>query len=914
MIAGALSPFYWFVGARLHFWFAGAPRARWRQRLWALSLAAALEGCGFPSPEACALACGEQDTCPDGFECQAETRLCVPHGTVAACEQVVHRPERPNPDSAGGGGPDGMGGQGGAGSGGDAAAAGSPSVGAAGNMGAAGGAAPTGGLAIEDLSPTASSCTGTALNRSLGASGGVAPYRWRMLRAPAGVELAGSDSDTLLVTGISGEPGVLEIELEDGVGAVARSSAIVVHESPRIENPPLPPICSGEPYEVRLLAEGGQPEGYVWSAQLAEASPSGGLEELGLAISGSTLAGVLAAEDEAFAPFELALELSDGRCRSSATFALDVVPVESDECPSIRVEDGGPFDALPSPCRGSGYGEALTVLGGEPPYSWSASALPPGLFFDSELATLEGIAEGDGDLAVELIDATQRTVRKTYGVRTRDKCWLAYVAAQPGPPRLELVDGRLLARERAEARRTAPVTPSDEGVFDFAFSPDGRFIAYRLGPDASASRLELFRVADGAVQALALGGSVSAYAWSPDSATLAVVLGSGAETLLGGVDVLAVARAPVAPGTEFGGLRPLATRAIPNVDSELTWFDAAGLAYLSRDVAGLRRRLVTLGREGEGFAPPALRAAPDFSDTAGVIAAVSGVIVAEPETDALVFFAGGGGAPITHSADLVLSPSGSFAGAARGGALQIFRPSASSASGGTPFLSVGGCTALLAWASDRERVACADERDGRNQVVSFDIPRAASQSIGPLSPMPEPYLFPLGQHVGRRRLWSPSGRWLAFATDADLYVSDNADGASRLAATVPAARIGTRPGALAYSPDEAFLLVGAGNAVALLDLEGDRSSPLVLSNSANISDDCSERFVAGATGWCGREPRAAELAWSSGSDLVSFRSSLGTLLVADVSLASSGVIGDLLEPDGDCFEACRSSESARFQP
>jgi hypothetical protein len=145
-------------------------------------------------------------------------------------------------------------------------------------------------------------------------------------------------------------------------------------------------------------------------------------------------------------------------------------------------------------------------------------------------------------------------------------------------------------------------------------------------------------------------------------------------------------------------------------------------------------------------------------------------------------------------------------------------------------------------------------------------------------------------------------------------VVGNDDGASRLAATLPVTALGIRPGALAFSPDEAFLLVGAGNSVAAFDLERGQSAPLMLSSSAIINDDCGERFVDGANQWCGSEPRASELAWSSGSDLVAFRSSLGTLELVDVSLASSGRIGDAFTPDDVCSEACRSAESARFQP
>jgi WD40 repeat protein len=894
-------------------------RAPASQALRALSLAAAAS-CGFPAPDACDLVCGAEGACPDGFECQADSQRCVPRGTEAPCQQRASLPEQPEPSASGGMGPGAVG-QGG--SGGQAGAAASPDPGAgaatggnAGGPSAAGGSdASTGKLAIEDTSSSPISCTGAELGRSLRVSGGVGPFTWRVLRAPAGVEFSGLDTETLVVSGVATEPGALEVELEDGAGSLVHSSELVVFESPRIANQALPAVCSGEPYEVQLVASGGVPDEYVWSAELdAEGRPSDTLEALGLAVHGPTLSGDLAAAAADLAPFGVALTVSDGRCRSSvAAFELHVVPASSDRCPRIQILDAPPVDALPSPCLGNGYREALTVEGGEPPYEWRALSTPPGLSFDVESATLDGVAQGDGVLAVALTDGSSRTIRKSYDVQARDKCWLAYIATDPGPPHLELVDGRLLARQPADARRTAPVNSSLGNVVDFAFSPDGRFLVYRLGANADALGLELLRLSDGGVYALELDGSVAAYAWSPDGATLAVAWVANGQTMLGGVDVSAVERVVPAPGAPLAGVRSLSNRAAPSVDSELAWFDARRLGFLSRASAAARRRLVTTELGAGGFAAPLQRGTVDFSDAARLVDGGAGVFVADPETGLHEFFPSDGSAPLTHAPELVLSPSGVLGGLARDGALQIFRPGEPSGLAAVPFAAADGCTTLLAWAADRDRVACADERGAENQVSLFDVP-AAGASIVPLASIPEPYLYPAGEHSGRRRLLSPSGRWFAFASDANLYVSRSDESSSRLAATLSATRLGTRPGALAFSPDEAFLLVGAGNSVALLDLGRGQSVPLILSSSAAIDDDCNERFVDGASGWCGREPRSSELAWSSGSDLVAFRSSLGSLFLVDVSLAAAGIVGDPITPDGGCSEACLSSQSARFQP
>src|SRR5688572_30725705 len=67
----------------------GAP-----QRLLALVAVA----CGFPAPEACELACGDDGACPAGFECQASSQLCVPRGTPLACTPREIRPIQPEGD------------------------------------------------------------------------------------------------------------------------------------------------------------------------------------------------------------------------------------------------------------------------------------------------------------------------------------------------------------------------------------------------------------------------------------------------------------------------------------------------------------------------------------------------------------------------------------------------------------------------------------------------------------------------------------------------------------------------------------------------------------------------------------------------------------------------------------------------
>jgi hypothetical protein len=354
-------------------------------------------------------------------------------------------------------------------------------------------------------------------------------------------------------------------------------------------------------------------------------------------------------------------------------------------------------------------------------------------------------------------------------------------------------------------------------------------------------------------------------------------------------------------------------RVVSSIDSRLTNYDGDRLAFLSRDPsASARRRLRTTTRDAGGFAAAAPPAPGDFSEAARLLARAGGVFVTEPEASSLVFFPSDGRASAVHGEGAVPSPAASLVAFARDGRLQIYRALDPSAPSAPPFLDASGCTTLLAWASDR--VACAGVRDGRNQIAVFDVRAGSSASLAALTPMPEPYLYPAGAHEGRPRVLSASGGWLAFTSDADLYVSRLDARATRLWAALPTTTLGTTPGALAFAPDETALLIGAGNSLNLLDLERAQGSLVSLSLSAVINDGCSERFADGADTWCGSEHQLSELAWSSGSDLVAFRSALGSLSVMDVSLVRQGVVGPPLSPDGACSEACRSSQTARFQP
>jgi hypothetical protein len=883
--------------------------------LWVVPIALASQSCGFPSPEACALECGVQNACPGGFECQLASHRCVPPGVQEIClGTLVGAAEPANGPALGDTGsnddeqPDAATGASIApgSAGGTTLPPGSETGGTAGASGAGPSAGGAGGsppavneLVIIPATEPASACSDVALARPLQASGGRAPYAWRILQAPPGLQLSGASGAEVTLEGVPVEPGTVIVELQDSAGATARSEALSVHESPRVTSAQLPSVCAGQPYSAVLLASGGNADEYGWSAEIVPAvGLPRSLAELGLSLQGATLSAAESAAIEESAPFAVALRVRDALCSSSErVLEVEVVPGDAEACPRIRIVDPPALDELPAACRGNAYAEALTVDGGEPPFLWSALAVPPGLHFDAESATLSGVSEGDGVLAVEVTDGNARSVEKRYEVRARDACWLAYVASEPSPARLELVDARLLERQPTNARRELPEQVGPEGVFDFQFSPDGRFIAYRLGLDASSARLELAELAGGEVHAIELGGAVGAYAWSPDAAALAVAFTRARQPRLGGLLV--------------EGVQPLGSVPLAGLPSELVWTDGTRLATLTPDPELPELRwLVTTEREEASFAPPLAHTEVSFSARAQLIAGAGGVFAAEPAAERLEFFASGGEPVVSHAAEALVSPSGAFAGLSRAGALQLYRGLDPSTAAQTPFLQAPGCSSLLAWASGRDRIACTAEQNGAAALALFDV-RAPVPSL----------LEPLGRAVlpaaivasGRRRALSASGRWLALASDEQLYIVRSDGQGARLWASLPSSELGTRPGALVFSPDESWLLIGAGNSLAVLDLQQPAASVHPLSTSALVDDTCSERLLEGRGQWCGRDSDPG-LAWSGASDQLAFRSVLGTLELLDLSRLRDGEVAASLAPDSACSEACRSGESFRFQP
>ncbi len=134
--------------------------------------------------------------------------------------------------------------------------------------------------------------------------------------------------------------------------------------------------------------------------------------------------------------------------------------------------------ALPAPCQSNSYSTTLSVSGGAPPFAWRVVAAHGQWQVNADptgsKAQLTGQPAGPTSLTVEATAVDGRVVSSTFDVKPRNSCWFAYTALEGAVPRLQLLDPILGA--------LPAVAPAhNDGVYDFQFSPNGRYLAYRFG-------------------------------------------------------------------------------------------------------------------------------------------------------------------------------------------------------------------------------------------------------------------------------------------------------------------------------------------------------------------------------------------------------------------------------------------------
>ena len=258
----------------------------------------------------------------------------------------------------------------------------------------------SGGLTIVETSlppPT----VGQPYSFVLHASGGIAPYRWRLGSTTLlGLALdltSGLISGTTLTAGSYTFP----VNVTDAAGAQATVAFPLQVSTPFfISTTSLPDGSPGTNYNLTLLASGGRAP-YTWTISNGNLPP-------GLALS---LAGAITGVPAANGLSIVTVLATDASGRVAVqTFTL-------------QIGAPGPVqiltNSLPDGSAGTAYLQTLTAAGGQLPYSWSvvAGALPPGLTL-STAGSLQGTpTQGGGfSFSLQVADAIGNSTAKGFTV------------------------------------------------------------------------------------------------------------------------------------------------------------------------------------------------------------------------------------------------------------------------------------------------------------------------------------------------------------------------------------------------------------------------------------------------------------------------------------------------------------------
>lgn len=601
-------------------------------------------------------------------------------------------------------------------------------------------------------------------------------------------------------------------------------------------------------------------------------------------------------------------------------------------------EAGGPPSCLtitpwppPAPCAGQHYDMALSALGGEGPYTWTAITSPDGMSLSAE-GHLSGTDVASGTLTVTVEDGTglcagERTIPL---FSPRDTCWLAYIANEGDGTKLFLYDELAHRQTGSTYKLSFPTSAEATAVSDFAFSPDGRFLAYRLGDNPT--RLFLLTGPTWTELELYAGqGSVVQYAWSPDSSALALafVRDTDGMTYLGGARVsqsaspsgeagAAGASAVAAPGVSE--LTPIEAQ----VDSELVWFESEWVAFHAPfdDPDGAHSALITK-LDVDGFRPAMWLEELAYNPSMQLWPADGGFYAIDQD----VYITYWRVPPGTTSPNQVLihdhylasvvAPSGLYVaattGTGTGAELRVYENEDSQ----LPLATAQNCPFLLAWAKGRERIACVVNDDANGRVYINELagnpPALLSAEVN------GGYEYLGGQAFGQRRAFSDDGTRFAFTSrrpidgETYVYVAILDGGTPYLDTPIPDPfEADGDTTELAFAPDRSALLVHLDSRLLWRSLNS--TIPAVYLNASDETMaspvDCREDFLAAPDKWCGNaRNHEAEFLWSPESRWVAYRTQEQKLMVVDlIREPTTGV-----PVEATCNDPCESELLGRFE-
>jgi hypothetical protein len=861
-----------------------------------LAVGAALAGCfspdfGLAECAACSGSCVGDLVCQEGF--------CVYPGSTTICSENAGGGAGEQAEAGSAGRPH-LGGSSGAGTSGGSG--GTTSTGASGDAGAGmaeGGAAGHGSLQIEVAGPE-HGCTTRQFASSWSVEGGAEPYTWTLLQAPAGFLLTPS-GDQATVEGTPGLPGDerVRVRVTDAAGNEGEREWIVpVLATPVLSTRELPDVCPNEIYSQTFTTDGASAGGLTWSV-----NPEF-VEQTGLDFEGDRLTGAfIGVGPDTFA---LEVTVTNGSCAAEPVeLTLAALGDTDPSCPHLVA--AARSQVLPQPCLAQPYEGELLVQGGSGNYTLEAVALPATLSFDEVTQSLSGIVTERGIATLRVTDENGHTAEQSFTLEPRTSCWLAYLSDETGHSRLHLFDPEL------DRRHVVPDNDSDGPVLDFAFSPNGRAIAFRLSAGVDVARVALLPMSSLETSPLSFE-SATAYAWSNDSSTLAVAYDTPNGRYLGGASL-----AGATPETDpiIAALAPVEAE----IDAELTWFADSFVAFLTDYRADVAWFGTTSNVPG-GFDELHLRTDDLHARGSRLRAGTEGVFVFPPSDLQIVYYPADGSAPRVHDqiprALRAMAPSGRYLARVAEPNLELLLADQTSILNAPAADSKPGCDAILAWARGRERIACATTEDG-GRVSFFDV-NTATDRLSERTHVLGTYALPKGSQTQRWRTFSATGDRFAFTSgdDDSLYVAVFDDGTPRVHSLGPVALVDDsfHP-ELMFSPDERLLAVHRNRYLRVFYAKPKSVAFLSASSALRSSVRCEEDF-AGRTGpYCGEELPAAPYAWSGDSRWLAYQEETGTLKVMDlrrqketedVSISASVVVG---EP---CAETCPGGSAFAYQP
>jgi hypothetical protein len=602
---------------------------------------------------------------------------------------------------------------------------------------------------------------------------------------------------------------------------------------------------------------------------------------------------------------------SEGGADASAGAPVDVAGAGGTApCESCQIQPS----ELIAPCAGRSYSTALNVTGGVGPFTWQLTpavedwsiAADPS---EEGRAWLEATvaAQGETTLTVRAVDARGLETIIEYQTRARNACWFAYTAAESGGAKLALVDA--LAREAQPEE-----LEHNTNVYDFQFSPDGRYLAYRY--DASdqfphGRHLALIELSTLDEQPLPfMEDAVTAYAWSPNASVLAVGFLASGDKFLGGVR-LPARGSPDSPTV----LAP----AQAFVEANLTWVGNDVVAYhaeLLPDLDNIGQFLPDNPRHAStplyarlgasGFAAPQF-SEDSFEPRVFLQPASDGFWIINGPTSKFFPMTGSPSDSVAHFGATLVAPSGSYSAGLEGDTLQLF-----SANGGifSVFASSKpgeACPMPLAW-SQQDKVACVADIDNgpslgsHGEVRLFDVDAGSdllsmssllgsckddisAGGVASCTTLRQGYGYGISEATDAPRGFSPSGRWFAFTRAAlgntYLYWADLEASPLKLSGSL---LLTGAPARLAFSPDSRKTAVQVGGSLFVKALSG-VSSEIQVTSALTVLEACTEDLPSAPHRYCGDTALDAPFKWAGDSAALAYREN-GLVTVVDFSHAS----------------------------